>query len=99
MNAIRATVKSGRLELDTPPEWPDGTEVLIEPTTDSRELVGMDESQWRDDPDSLADWNDWIKERDGNNFPSFREYDIKSLGRSITRRSAAWTPMNRESNG
>ena len=39
------------------------------------------------------------KERDANNFPIFREYDIKSLGRSITRRSAAWTPMNRESNG
>jgi len=35
--------------------------MVLKPTTDTRELVGMDESQWRDDPDSLADWNDWIK--------------------------------------
>ena len=30
MNAIRAIVKVGRLELQAPPDWPDGTEVLIE---------------------------------------------------------------------
>jgi hypothetical protein len=60
MNGIRATVKSGRLELDAPPEWPDGTEVLIEPAAISR-AIGIDESQWRDDPDSLADWGTWIK--------------------------------------
>ena len=39
------------------------------------------------------------KERDGNNFPIFLKYGIKSLDRSATRRSAAWTPMHRESNG
>ena len=40
------------------------------------------------------------KERDENNFRIFREYDIKSLDWSATRgRSAAWTPMHRESNG
>ena len=60
MNAIRATVKSGRLELDAPPEWPDGTQVLIERATSSR-VIGIDESQWSDDPDSLADWDTWIK--------------------------------------
>jgi hypothetical protein len=60
LDAIRATVKSGRLELDAPPEWPDGTQVLIEPATTSP-VIGIDESQWRDDPDSLADWDAWIK--------------------------------------
>jgi putative transposase len=39
------------------------------------------------------------KERDANNFPICLEYDIKTLDRSATRRSATWTPMHRESNG
>jgi hypothetical protein len=60
MNAIRATVKSGRLELDAPSGWPDGTQVLIEPAT-AGQVIGIDESQWSDDPDSLADWDAWIK--------------------------------------
>jgi hypothetical protein len=31
MNAIKATVKGGRLDLQVPPDWPDGTEVEIHP--------------------------------------------------------------------
>ena len=31
MIRITATVRSGRLELDVPPDWPDGTEVEIAP--------------------------------------------------------------------
>jgi hypothetical protein len=33
MNAIKATVVQSRLELSVRLDWPDGTEVLIEPTT------------------------------------------------------------------
>jgi hypothetical protein len=31
MNTITATVKAGRLDLQVPPDWPDGTEVEIHP--------------------------------------------------------------------
>jgi hypothetical protein len=31
MTTIRATVSGGRLELDVPPDWPDGIEVEIHP--------------------------------------------------------------------
>lgn len=31
MTTIRATIKGGRLELDVPAGWPDGTEVEIHP--------------------------------------------------------------------
>ena len=31
MNAITATVKGGRLDLQVPVDWPDGTEVEIRP--------------------------------------------------------------------
>jgi hypothetical protein len=61
LGAIRATVKFGRVESDVPPDWPDGTDVLIEPAMAAREAIGIEESDWRDDPDSLADWDSWIK--------------------------------------
>jgi hypothetical protein len=31
MTTLRATIKGGRLELDVPLDWPDGTEVEIQP--------------------------------------------------------------------
>jgi hypothetical protein len=61
MDAIRATVRSGRLELDAPPDWPEGTEVLIEPMNSRCDQIGIDESEWSDDPASLADWEAWIQ--------------------------------------
>jgi hypothetical protein len=32
MDAIKATVKDGRLEVPVPPDWPDGMEVEIYPS-------------------------------------------------------------------
>jgi hypothetical protein len=61
MTAIRATVRSGRLELDAPPDWPEGTEVLIEPMNSRSEKIGIDESEWSDGPANLADWDAWIQ--------------------------------------
>ena len=61
MNVVKAIVKGGRLELPAPPDWPDGTEGVIEPMMASGETIGLDESEWRDDPASLADWETWIK--------------------------------------
>jgi hypothetical protein len=61
MDAIRGTVKSGRLELETLLDWPDGTEVRVELTLIPPEGMGINESAWRDDADSLADWESWIK--------------------------------------
>jgi hypothetical protein len=61
MDVIKATLRQGRLELAAPPDRPEGTEVLIEPTTAPPERIGIDESEWRDDPDSLAAWEAWIQ--------------------------------------
>jgi hypothetical protein len=35
--------------------------VLIEPTTNAPEAIGIDKSQWSDDPESLVDWGAWIR--------------------------------------
>jgi hypothetical protein len=95
MNAIRATVMQGRLELKVPPDWPDGTEVLIEPTTVPEEKVGIDESEWRDDPESLADWDVWIKaiepfeltpeeaRRNADFAEQMRQYNVEAVRRQM----------------
>ena len=61
MNAMKATIRNRRIELDAPAELPDGTEVLIEMTPVLGEKIGIEESEWRDDPEALADWEAWIK--------------------------------------
>jgi hypothetical protein len=61
VDALRSIVKGGRVELVAPPDWPEGTEVLIEPAASPAERMGIDESEWRDDPASLADWEAWIR--------------------------------------
>ncbi|MFN0055591.1 MAG: hypothetical protein ACKV0T_25875 [Planctomycetales bacterium] len=60
VNAIRATWKNGQIVPDGPVDWPDGCEVLVEPVPGPLEKIGIDEADWRDDPNSLADWESWI---------------------------------------
>src|SRR5437879_4044991 len=55
MNAIRATWTKGRIVPAEPVDWPEGSELIVEPVQPS-ERIGMDESEWRDDPESIAAW-------------------------------------------
>ncbi len=61
MNAIKGTVKNGKIVLDAPADWPEGCGVLVEPVLAVGEKIGLAESEWRDDPAALADWEAWIK--------------------------------------
>jgi hypothetical protein len=47
--------------LDAPPECPEGTQELIERMHRSSEKIGTDESEWSDDPTSIADWETLIQ--------------------------------------
>jgi hypothetical protein len=60
-DAIKTTVKNGRIEMAVPPGWPDGCEVVIERLLPVLEKIGLDESEWQDDSASLADWDAWLK--------------------------------------
>ena len=40
-------------------DWPEGSELLVEPLLRS-EKMGLEESEWRDDPQSIADWLAWV---------------------------------------
>jgi hypothetical protein len=58
---VKTTVQNGRIEFKAPDELPEGTEVLVELTRASGEKIGIDESEWRDDPAALADWDTWLQ--------------------------------------
>ena len=59
MNAIKATWTKGQIVPAEPVDWPEGSELLVEPMPAS-EKIGMDESEWKDDPQSIADWITWV---------------------------------------
>jgi hypothetical protein len=61
MSTIKTTVRNRRIELEAPDDVPDGSEVLVELTAVAPQRIGIDESEWRDDPAALADWEAWIK--------------------------------------
>ena len=60
MNAVRAIWKDGKIVPANPVDWPDGCEVLIEPVAEPNVRIGINESDWRDDLDALADWASWL---------------------------------------
>jgi hypothetical protein len=56
MNAIRSVVKNGRIEVDAPPDWPDGTPVRVE--------LGLNGQSEEDDetpetPEGIQAWLHW----------------------------------------
>ncbi len=61
MTTIETTVQNRRVEVSAPSDIPDGTRVTVEVTPVLAEKVGITESEWRDDPEALADWRAWIK--------------------------------------
>ena len=56
MNAIQSVVKNGRVEVDAPPDWPDGTPVRVE--------LGLNGQTKYDDerpetPEEIEAWLRW----------------------------------------
>ena len=60
MRSIKAIYSRGHVILREPVDWPEGCEVTVEPPAAMTETIGIDESQWRDDAASLADWQSWL---------------------------------------
>jgi hypothetical protein len=95
MNAIKATWEGGKLVLAEPVDWPEGCEVVVEPLPAPASKIGLDESQWRDDPASRADWDEWIRtiepfdftreeEAEFNQFATqIRQYNVEAVRRQM----------------
>lgn len=94
MNTITGTFQGGQIVPDAPVDWPDGTKVEINRASRA-EKIGIDESEWRDDPESLAAWDAWMKtiepleytpeeEAEMESFAAkMREYNIEAVRRQM----------------
>ena len=92
MDAIKAIVKDRRIALDVPDDWPEGTEVIVEPLTQS---IGLREEDWPATPEAIADWMAWYESLEPlvftpdeeNELAAWRqkvkEYTIANMDRSI----------------
>jgi hypothetical protein len=56
MHAIKGKYRNGQIILAENADWPEDTEVLVEPVETT---IGMSEDQWLDTPDAIADWLRW----------------------------------------
>jgi hypothetical protein len=95
MNAIKSVVRNRRIELEAPDELPEGTEVLVELIPLASQQIGIDESEWRDSPTSLTDWEEWIRtiepleftpqeaERMADYEEQMRRYNIEAIRRQM----------------
>jgi hypothetical protein len=61
MNAIKATWTKGKILPAEPVDWPEGSPLAVEPLLPCGEQIGLDERDWRDDAESLADWDAWLR--------------------------------------
>lgn len=53
MTMLKAIVKDGKIELDAPGDWPEGTKVRIEPISPSMS-IGIRDEDWPDTPEGIA---------------------------------------------
>jgi hypothetical protein len=58
MNAIKATWRDGRIIPLDPVDWPDGTELLVEPVPDGQ-TIGIREEDWPTTPEAIEEWLRW----------------------------------------
>jgi len=59
MTRIHAVICNRPIAVPAPSDLPDGTEVFVELVSVTGK-IGLDESEWRDDPEALADWTAWL---------------------------------------
>jgi hypothetical protein len=56
MSAIRSVVKNGRVEVDAPPDWPDGTPVRVELGLKGK---SEDDDEGPETPEEIQAWLRW----------------------------------------
>jgi hypothetical protein len=59
VQTITGTYHNGQIVPDGRVAWPESTRVHITPRSAPGKR-GLDESEWRDDPAALADWDAWL---------------------------------------
>ena len=55
MNAIKAIWTNGHIVPAEPVDWPEGSELRVEPIN-PRERIGLSNDEWHDDLESITAW-------------------------------------------
>lgn len=84
MKAIKGTYREGQVVLAAPADWPDGTEVIVEPMP-REQTLGIREEDWPDTPEAIAEWLKWYDSLEPLEFTPEEEAEI-----------AAWRQKNKE---
>lgn len=61
MHAIKAIWINGRILPSEPVDWPEGSELMVEPIMPNDKRMGLTEEEWRDDPASIAAWEAGVR--------------------------------------
>lgn len=56
MTAIRATWINGQIVPSEPVNWPEGSQLWVEPIVSPSEKIGMTEEEWHAGPEAIAAW-------------------------------------------
>ena len=56
MHAIKATWTNGQIVPAEPVDWPEGSELRVEPVVPKIQKIGLTEEESGDDPESIAAW-------------------------------------------
>jgi hypothetical protein len=59
MDTITGTYQEGRIILDSPVDWPEGSRVGVVPPQAPAPRLGLRESEWPDDARGRAEWLAW----------------------------------------
>ena len=97
MNALRAIWTNGRILPSEPVDWPEGSQLRVEPLSPPHEKIGMSEDEWRDDPDSIAAWIEEVESIEPLIWAKVRKRSlnagVKSAANSTSKRFASkWKP-------
>lgn len=82
MNTIKGTYKNGQIIMAEPADWPEGTEVLIEPIPQP-EMLGIREEDWPDTPEGIAAWLRWYDSLEPLEFTPEEEADIAAWRQQV----------------
>jgi hypothetical protein len=98
LHAIEATWTNGQILPSEPVDWPEGSELLVEPVTPNSEKIGLSEEEWRDDAEAIAQWEAWVRSIEPLEFTAeeranmarykeeFRRFNIEAVRRQTEAR-------------
>jgi hypothetical protein len=82
MAAIKGVWRDGKIVLEHPADWPEGTEVKVEPVG-RRETLGMREEDWPDTPEGIARQLALMDDMEGLVFTPEEEAEIAAWRQKI----------------